>query len=119
MLERCETVCTSGTRECGKVYIASDGVVSLSLDGGMTWTQKGTSPVGGFFYDSNILAVDSLSDDTLFTAAGSGMARSTDGGATWQQEANLAPDRGISIYMQDASHGWICGASGNVYKFRP
>jgi photosystem II stability/assembly factor-like uncharacterized protein len=60
----------------------SDGNVIKSINGGDTW-QLNFTPSQREGYDKNNLVIDPTNPDTLYVGYGSGVYRSTDGGASW------------------------------------
>jgi hypothetical protein len=68
------------------IYAATDAGVYRSLDGGATWSlfDQGTTSI----YAGNV-AIDPLSDRSLWMSRGRDLYHSVDGGATWDFEATL------------------------------
>ena len=66
-----------------------------TTDGGLSWNPLGLDFVTG-------LAVDPRNPSVVYAAAASGIVRSADGGATWQEGSGL-PDVSSGLVM-DASH---------------
>jgi photosystem II stability/assembly factor-like uncharacterized protein len=46
----------------------------------------------------------------------SAIARTTDGGATWVKQVELAGDTLLDVDFADAANGWIAGTEGLVYR---
>jgi photosystem II stability/assembly factor-like uncharacterized protein len=84
-----------------RLYIAAVQAISASSDGGETWTK---SPYWDFTHTARSLAIspDFAQDQTL-VAAGNGVYRSTDGGASWSPAANPPP------VSPNSGDGWRAG----------
>lgn len=60
----------------------------------------------------NFGGMDFVSEDEGWLVAGAGLLHTTDGGATWQENAKLS---GTDVDFADAEHGWLVGLSGAIY----
>lgn len=56
--------------------------------------------------------MDFVSEDEGWLVAGAGLLHTTDGGATWEEAAQLS---GTDVDFADADHGWLVGPSGAIY----
>lgn len=89
------------------VYGASSLVVSSS-DDGKTWNQLVSIDPSPFALRRKITASDAK---TLWSALGSGLYKSEDGGANWTAAAN---GDFADIAFADARNGWAVGRQGRV-----
>lgn len=72
-----------------RVYMVAVQAVSVSTDGGATWTK---APFWDFVNTARSLAISpGFAQDRTLVAAGSGVYRSTDGGASWAPAASPPP----------------------------
>jgi photosystem II stability/assembly factor-like uncharacterized protein len=96
--------------QSGAAYVAAGGILWRSSDRGQSWTAPsagGTSGIRG-------LAIDPLAPDRLLAATNTGLQRSTDSGASWQNaalsglvlnEVALAPSRPLRVYAAGQGTG--------------
>lgn len=73
--------------------LLADGTLRRTRDGGQTWETAGhlTPPYGSFVGYGIQLVIDPQQPATLY-AAGLGISKSTDGGATWTPLPGVSPD---------------------------
>jgi photosystem II stability/assembly factor-like uncharacterized protein len=100
----------------------SSGVVSVTADGGATWTDSTPdggvpAPMGMNIYTS----VEMASPDLAFITSIGKLLITTDGGSSWTayREADWRPLMGPTLQgvsFADATTGWIVGTDGLVRK---
>ncbi|MCH8160478.1 MAG: hypothetical protein IIB88_01150 [Chloroflexi bacterium] len=56
--------------------------------------------------------MDFVSQDEGWLVAGAGLLHTTDGGATWEEQAKL---RGDDVSFADPRHGWFVGYTGQIF----
>jgi photosystem II stability/assembly factor-like uncharacterized protein len=93
-------------------WFVADDKVCRTTDGGGSWTQSDPSPPASDY----LMDIAFVSATTGWVASGNGfVARSTDGGATWQ-DVSLPITRPIeAMDFGDASHGWITTGDGTIW----
>ncbi|MCC6550119.1 MAG: T9SS type A sorting domain-containing protein [Ignavibacteriaceae bacterium] len=99
----------------GKLLAFSDGgIVSMSSDGGSTWSLLRPDTVAG---NRSIYEADFVSDNVGYAVGTSGLAmKTTDGGATWSQ---LNTGLTVTLWYVDfvtENLGYIGGSSGTLLK---
>lgn len=99
----------------GKLLTFSDGgIVSVSTDGGSTWSLLRPDTVAG---NRSIYEADFVNDNVGYAVGTSGLAmKTTDGGATWSQ---LNTGLTVTFWYVDfvtENLGWIGGSSGTLLK---
>ena len=83
--------------------VGLDRTILRTSNGGLTWKRDSTDLATAGFYDI------AFSDTLNGWAAGlNGLARTTDGGRTWQQ-SSIITDPVFTLTFTDARHGWLCG----------
>ena len=93
----------------GTIYLATDGGVCISNNGGELWTCTG--PDQGLGNDQ-VNAVYER-DGTVYAATAGGLSISTDGGSSWTTHTSDAPDASNSFSAVYASGGVIYAAVVN------
>lgn len=81
-----------------KFYVATNGGLDISADGGGSWVRKTTADGLG---SNNVIAVSSASDTIYVGTVTAGLAISADGGKTWtikQTAQGLADARVTSVF---------------------
>jgi photosystem II stability/assembly factor-like uncharacterized protein len=71
--------------------------VYKSTDGGLNWVRSDT---GTSFYYVSVLAIDSFNAQTIYVSAG-GLAKSTDGGGSWNAVISQPGTSGVSSVVVD------------------
>ena len=100
------------TRGICSLFILIICFVSIHLYGQHRW-QRMPSPVNDDLYDVFFL------NDTLgwiCSYVSSTVMHTSDGGQTWNVQARFDSLLFVRIQFFDASHGWLCGDRGVIYK---
>lgn len=79
-----------------------------STDAGSTWTQLPNSP-------TNIMSI-CFADELNGWVCGDKLARTSDGGASWNLQNTSVTDTYNSVWFVDNNTGWAAGSGGNIYK---
>lgn len=99
----------------GILYAAGAGGLSVSRDGGRTWTR-----LPGWQGDAYGVAVRAGAPERLLVAAGArGVLYSDDGGATWHPGANVAGEvTAVAVHPQNPQRLLAASATGMLYESR-
>ncbi|MDH3267918.1 MAG: YCF48-related protein [Ignavibacteria bacterium] len=98
---------------------SNEGLLSSTTDGGENWLGSSVdiqSVSSIIFVDQNTgwLASDnSYYNKEKPELINNIIAKSTDGGITWDQKSSLG---GSSIYFSDTNNGWVVGENGSIRK---
>lgn len=91
-------------------------IVSLTTNGGTTWTAKTVVGPGANALISDITAIDGSTAWIVTAPSGAGanankIYKTTNGGTAWTQQASgfAAASFGNQIHFWDANNGWVCG----------
>lgn len=121
----------------GALYVAADGALLLSPDGGNTWHRIHSAGDVGALGNLRQITIDPTNSDVLYLPLRSaGIGKSKDGGHTWKTinrglnntgigiiiahptdpaTAYVAPDRGTRIFQStDYGDSWTGLANGNL-----
>lgn len=89
------------------------GPNQLSTNGGATWTVSGYTPTGTPFGLRGVLGTQ-----YIWIATASQIARSTNNGTSFTSQFTLpAGQSGYGISMANINCGWVCTATGKIYKY--
>ncbi|HSI91409.1 MAG TPA: T9SS type A sorting domain-containing protein [Adhaeribacter sp.] len=119
---------TSPTNAWAITYDGSGGQAlsqdfTRTVNGGTTWTPGSVASAAPGYAFSNISAVDAntawIALYNNATGSGGRVLKTTDGGATWTQQAATAFTNSASflniVHMFDANNGWLQGDPANGY----
>lgn len=105
--------------------VTSNGRLFYSVDGAVTWTESDDIGPGSHYFYGTVL-LPSFRDVNTCWVAGSGYSsapvyRTTDGGATWQEERDGLP--GTLVYCMaeapDGSGAMFCGSENGAWRYDP
>ncbi|QOJ30146.1 MAG: T9SS type A sorting domain-containing protein [Ignavibacteriales bacterium] len=99
----------------GKILTFSDaGIVSISTDGGSSWTLLRPDTVAG---NRSIYEADFVNDNVGYAVGTAGLAmKTTDGGATWAQLTTNLTSNIWYVDFVNENLGYIGGSSGKLLK---
>jgi photosystem II stability/assembly factor-like uncharacterized protein len=90
------------------------GAVYHTTDAGAHWLQQTTAPAAPWSW---VLALTQT--DAIIGGAGGRLARTSDGGASWQSSTRVAADYSgdlNAVQFLDAATGWTVGSAGEILK---
>jgi photosystem II stability/assembly factor-like uncharacterized protein len=97
----------------------ADGIVLNTQDGGTTWTRQQVAiivfPDGPFARTTNLRSINFINCLVGFAAGTGGIARTSDGGRTWQA-TSIEEGSFIGIVTQDGTNVWAVNGDGPNYS---
>jgi photosystem II stability/assembly factor-like uncharacterized protein len=99
--------------------VGEGGVVVNTYDGGQTWNVHKASiilfPKSEFVGPGRLLSVKFTNEYLGWVAGSGGIARTTDGGKTWQTKLKRISFEGIGLVCHDGKRVWAINKAGKNY----